>query len=154
MRNAAGPTVSGANHKPELPSTPFPCLMHARFPGNVALCEGIATFSLSMMQTLDYDLRVLCTVGLLAHQPLKSAVALPLSIPHRTRGRGHQRIQEGWLGTPYGPTQRPAMTRLQGRGRSGHIPWATTGSPDLGCSREPQRFPGAASSQGDGGAWP
>lgn len=92
------------------------------------LCEGIATFPLSTMQSLDYALQVLCMVGVLAHQAVKSAAALPLSIPHRTRGRGRQRIQEQWLGRPYGPTQRPTMPWSQGRGRPGCIRWATAGS--------------------------
>lgn len=145
LRNAAGPTVSGANHKPELPSTPFPRLMHA------LSCERCFVFPQcfmwgecyfpSMMQNLDYDLQVLCTVGLLTHQLLKSVVAsleVSCGIPHRTRGRGQQRIQKGWLGRPYGSTQKPAMPWSQGRGRPGHVLWATAWSPELGRSMEPE----------------
>lgn len=82
------------------------------------------------MQNFDYNLWALCVVGLLADQPLRSAAALPLNTARRTRARGHQRIQEGWLGRTCGPTQRPAMPQSQASSRPGHLLWSTTGSLD------------------------
>lgn len=81
------------------------------------LCEGIATFSLPMMQNLDCDLWVLCVVRLLAQQPLKwLSRRAPLSEPEVEDTKGSRR----------NPTWRPAKPRSQGDGRQGHVPWPTS----------------------------
>lgn len=84
--------------------------MHACFPGNViwgilVLFNAEDLLFLSKTQNLNYDLHGWIP-GTASNE---SPVGLLLSAHHRTRGERHKKLQEGWPGGSYGPTQRLAM---------------------------------------------
>lgn len=100
------------------------------------------------MQNLNCDLRALGTAELLAQQPMKSSVVLLSSAHHRTRGET-PKDSGGMARYILLSNPKASHALIQGRGRPGRVLWApgSSGSLNLGHSREALCLPGAASSQ-------